>query len=424
MPSLPAPVDPSWRPPPEAVESSVVTHVRPITSLSGSNRVEFVLPKYPGHCIDLASTKLGIEYQIVKENGTSVTVGSGKYLANINSPLDTIFSQISIAVNNEQISNTSNNHILAFFSNHLNYSAEYRRSILYSNRYFESTAGNEGKSTSKSTLSMAALVKDSKKCKCIGPFPHSFFRTPKFLLPNTEVSVTMTQTNSDLFILSDLTDKLKVVLTDVFMQIRLIKIDTSIMNSINESLNKTPYIIPFKHTVVKSYTMPAAETSFKVYNVFNGALPSRIFCLQIPTASYLGSVITSPLVFVHNELKSYTISYNGISIPLQKVDFQMGADDGIQLYHHLNTVLGLNTNQTTPGITYEKFASDLFYIAENLLSDCSASNSTLPFTPGAINICLEFNKALTANTTLLVVGEFSQSYVSVDKSGAVKMIER
>lgn len=423
MPTLPSQVDPSWRPQPDLVENSVIVQIRPVSSLSGSNRVEFVLPKYPGHCIDLAATKLGIEYQIVKENGTTATVTAGKYLSNINSPLDTIFSQISIAVNGEMISNNSNNHILSFFSNNLNYSAEYRRSILYSNRYYEATAGNEGKSTSKSTQALAALVKDSKKCKCIGSFPHSFFKTPKLLLPNTEVAVTLTQINSDLFILSDLTDKLKVVLTDVFMQLRLIKIDEKIASSIHENLNKSPYIIPFKQTVVKTYTMPAAETGFKVYNAFNGALPSRIFCLQMPTASYLGSVQSCPLVFVHNELKSYSISYNGISIPLQKIDFEMPSD-GVQLYHHINTVLNLNTNQISPGITFEKYSSDFFFIAENLLSDCSVNNSTLPFTPGSINICLEFSKALTANSTLIIVGEYAQSFVSIDKSGSVKMVER
>lgn len=420
---IPVQVDPGWRPPPESIESSVITQIRPVSLLAGSNRVEFSLPKYPGHCIDLASTKLGIEYKIVKEDGSNVVVGT-KFLSTINSPLDTIFSQINISVNGEQVTSCSNNHIASFFSNHLNYSAEYRRSILFTNRYYESTASNEGNPKAKSTLALAALVKDSKKVKCVGFFPHPFFKTPKYLLPNTDVSVTLTQTKSDLFILTDMTDKLKVVLTDVYMLVRLIKIDTNLLNNINDSLNKTPYIIPYKHTVVKTYTMPAAETSFKVYNAFHGPLPSRIFCLQIATSAYLGSISSSPLVFAHNELKEFSISYNAISIPLQKVDFQMGADDGICLYEHINSVLGLNTSQTTPGIAYDKFSTDFFFVGENLLSDCAISNSTLPFTPGTINISLEFNKALAANTTLVVVGEFAQSFVSIDKTGSVKMVER
>jgi hypothetical protein len=420
---LPAQVDPGWRPPLDAVESSIITQIRPVSLLAGSNRVEFSLPKYPAHCIDLSSTKLGVEYKICKEDGSNVVTGT-KFMATINSPLDTIFSQINISVNAEQIINCSNNHIFSFFSNHLNYSEEYRRSILYTNRYYESTAGNEGNPKSKSTLALAALVKDSKKVKCVGFFPHPFFKTPKYLLPNTELAVTLTQTKSDLFILTDMTEKLKVVLTDVYMLMRLIKIDTAMLNSINESLHKVPYMIPFKNTVIKAYTMPAAETSFKVYNVFNGPLPSRIFCLQILTSAYLGSIASSPLVFAHNELKEFLVSYNGISIPLQKVDFQMGADDGVCLYDYINTMLGLNNSQITPGISYEKYSTDFFFIGVNLVNDCAASNSTLPFTPGTINISLEFNKALAANSTLLVIGEYSQSFVSIDKTGGVKVIER
>jgi hypothetical protein len=406
------------------VESSVITQIRPVSLLAGANRVEFSLPKFPGHCIDLAQTKLGLEYKLCNEDGSNIVVTPLKYVSTINSPLDTIFSQISISLNGELISSCSNNHILSFFSNHLNYSAEYRRSILFTNRYYESTAGNEGNPKSKSFLALAALVKDSKKVKCVGFFPHPFFKTPKFLLPNTDVSVVLTQSKSDLFILTSMTEKLKVVLTDVYMLVRLIKIDAPLMHSITESMQKTPYIIPFKHTVIKTYTMGAGETSFKVYNSFHGALPSRVFCLQIATAAYLGSISASPLVFSHNDLKDFAIFYNSVSLPLQKVDFEMGSDQGICLYEYINSVLGLNTNETTPGIAYDKFSSDFFFICCNLLSDCAASNTTLPFTPGSLSISLEFNKALVANTTLLVVGEFAQSHVSIDKSGAVKMIER
>jgi len=421
---VPAQVEPSWRPSPEAVESSVITQIRPVSLLAGANRVEFSLPKFPGHCIDLAQTKLGLEYKICNEDGSNIVTTPLKYVSTINSPLDTIFSQISISVNGEQISSCSNNHILSFFSNHLNYSAEYRRSILFTNRYYESTAGNEGNPKSKSFLALAALVKDSKKVKCVGFFPHPFFRTPKFLLPNTDVSLVLTQSKSDLFILSSMTEKLKVVLTDVYMLIRLIKIDAPLLHSINESMHKTPYIIPFKHTVVKTYTMGAGDTSFKVYNSFHGNLPSRVFCLQVATAAYLGSVSSSPLVFAHNDLKDFVVSYNSVSIPLQKVDFDMGTDQGISLYEHVNSVLGLNTSATTPGIAYDKYSSDFFYTCENLLSDCAISNTTLPFTPGSLSLSLEFSKALAANVTLIVIGEFAQSYVSIDKTGVVKMVEK
>lgn len=424
MASLPPQINPQWRPNSDSAEMSLYTQIRPISLLSGNNRVEFIVPKYNEYCVDLSATRLAFSFQILKEDGTKVTEESGKVLSTINSMLDTMFSQISIKVNNEQISSCTNNHILSFFSKYINYTAEYRRSVLMSNRFMESAAGSEGKATGKSVQDLGELVKESKVCKCIGYMPHPFFATSKLLPPGVELNIALTQTNSDLFVVSDISAKVKVHLLDVYMLVRLIKPETNILNSIHEGIKKSPYIIPFKHTLVKSYTLPKGENSASIYSIFYGNLPSRVYCLQIPTAAYLGSVATSPLVFAHNKLKSYSFSYNGVSVPVQKVDFSLPGD-GIDLFEHVNNVLSFNKNQhAAPGITYSKFVNDLFFIVENFDSDCSVSNATLPYTPGSLSLSLDFAEALTEAVTLIVIGEFAQSCVQIDKNNAVKMIEK
>jgi hypothetical protein len=424
MTSLPPQINPHWRPNPASAEMSMITQIRPISLLSGNNRVEFIVPKYQEYCVDLAATKLAFSFNVTKEDGTKPKVDPGKHIGTINSMLDTMFSQISIKVNNEQITSCTNNHIVSFFSKYVNESAEYRRSVLASNRFFEAAAGTEGKMKGKSFQDLEALIKDSKICKCIGPLPHPFFSTPKLLPPGVELNIALTQTNSDLFLVGDITDKVKVNLTDVYLLVRLIKLESNILNSLNESLNKSAYIIPFNHTVVKSYTLPKGETSVSIYSLFYGNLPNRVYCLQVPTAAFLGTLATSPLVFVHNELKSYAFNFNGVNVPVQKVAFAL-ADDAIDLFQHVNNVLGFNKDRRTcPGISFDKYVNDLFFIAENLDSDCSVSNATLPFTPGSLSLTLDFANALAENTTLVVIAEFSQSYVQIDKNGAVKMMEK
>jgi hypothetical protein len=424
MAALPPQINPQWRPNPDSAEMSMVTQIRPISLLSGNNRVEFIVPKYNEYCVDLAATKLAFSFKVAKEDGTKPKVETGKHIGTINSMLDTMFSQISIKVNNEQITSCTNNHILAFFSKYMNYSAEYRRSVLASNRFFESAFSTEGKYAGIAFQALEELVKDAKTCKCIGTLPHPFFATPKLLPPGVELNIALTQSNSDLFLQGDISDKVKVHLTDVYLLVRLIKLESNILNSINESLNKSAYIIPFKHTVVKSYTLPKGETAVSLYSLFYGNLPSRVYCLQVPTAAFLGSLATTPLVFVNNELKSYAFNFNGVTVPVQKVSFTLPGD-GIDLFHHVNNVLGFNKDQhTCPGIPYDKYCNDLFFIAENLDSDCSVSNATLPFTPGSLSLSMDFNKPLSENTTLVVIAEFSQSYVQIDKNGAVKMVEK
>lgn len=420
---LPQQIDPSYRPTGDSPENSVISQFRPLSLINNSNVIQFLIPRMPDVCVDMSATRIAVEFQVLKEDNTAIKVPEGKYLSTINSQLDSLFSGISISINGEQIISASNNHLLSFFMKQLNYSAEYRKSVLNSGHYAESVAGTEGEPTGSSFQTLAGYVKDSAKVNVAGTLSHPFFQSPKFMPPDTEIGITLTQSPTNLYLITDVEDKVKVVILDCYLMVRLVRLEHNVQLSLKDSLSKSPYIYPFKHTVLKVFTLAKDTASFTIHNAFYGPLPSRVFAIQVPTTSYIGTLTSSPFSFKSNKLSEYRFIYNGISLPLEKFKFLMPGNATL-LYEHVNNVLKINAHQITPSYTSDKFIKDGFFVAESLISDCSSSQNTQPFVQGSLSVELNFSEALTENVSLIVIGEFSRSYVSIEKSGSTRLLEQ
>jgi hypothetical protein len=420
---LPPQIDPDYRMHADIPEMSVITQIRPISLISGKNQVQFVIPKMSEHAVDLKSTRIGIEFNVTKIDGTVPTVAAEKYLSTINSQLSSFFQQISISLNNEHVTTCTNHHILSFIIQHLNYSKDYRKSILYTAGYDEAAAGEEGDSTGSSSLALAARIEKGRKNKLVGKILHPFFMSQKLMPPSTELSLTLTQASDDLFLMSNIDDKCKVNLLDCFLLVRLIKLDHSLLNAFQETLNKTAYILPYKNTTVKTYNIPKGESGFSAHNIHYGVVPSRIFCVMVATSAYLGTLTSTPFAFKGFNLNSHFLTYNGVNLPLIKIVYD-AAGDCTQLFEYVNNELKLNDNNITPYLEYSKFSKDFFILAQNLIDNTSVGNSTLPYTAGSVSIELGFSKALTENVTLLILSEFGRAYVAIDKNNSVQVFDK
>jgi hypothetical protein len=324
---LPPQIDPDYRMHADIPEMSVITQIRPISLISGKNQVQFVIPKMSEHAVDLKSTRIGIEFNVTKIDGTVPTVAAQKYLSTINSQLSSFFQQISISLNNEHVTTCTNHHILSFIIQHLNYSKDYRKSILYTAGYDEAAAGEEGDSTGSSSLALAARIEKGRKNKLVGKILHPFFMSQK-----------------------------------------LIKLDNSLLNAFQETLNKTAYILPYKNTTVKTYNIPKGESGFSAHNIHYGVVPSRIFCVMVASSAYLGTLTSTPFAFKGFNLNSHFLTYNGVNLPLIKIVYD-AAGDCTQLFEYVNNELKLNDNNITPYLEYSKFSKDFFILAQNLIDN-------------------------------------------------------
>lgn len=419
---LPAQIDPQARYHGDSPELSVITQIRPISMINGSNRLQFVIPRSTDMAIDLSATRLGVVFSVTKEDSTPFVVTPGKTVSTINDQLSSLFPYLNVSINSEQVVSCTNNHILSFLMRQFNHSAEYRKSVLFTVGYEEASAGEEGDPAGSSYQALAARIEKSRKNHVVGNLSHPFFASPKLFPPNTEISIALTMANSDLFLISALEDKLKINIHDCYLMIRMIKLETNILNAFQESLNKNAYIYPYKHTSLKIYQLSAGESSFTAHNVHYGNIPSRVIMCMIPTNALLGSLTTTPFKFVHNKLIDHKIYYNSVALPLTKINYEMDTE-ATELFEYVVNEMKLNSGTVTPGLTYSKYISDGFFLAQNLINNTSVSSNTVPYSAGNLSIELSFKTNLTDSTSLVVLSEYGKSFITIDKHGSVKTYE-
>jgi hypothetical protein len=419
MRSLPAVIDPQFTGnvlDPPAEESVVIRH-RPIGSLSGATKVDFEVLKTSNFAIDLAATQFGFKFAIKKKDGTSLAaLATDKHLSVANLIHSSFFSSINVSLNGYQVANCANHNYYSYILSQLSYTADYKKSILRSAGYEDETAATVGKATGTAFKNLAAIVEKSNEVYVINRIDSPLFLQKKFLPPDIQLSLSFSQSSPGFFLQTNLTDDLRVEILDAELFVRFVRIRENLLSALQEQLNSKAYIIPILRNEVRTITLATGLTSYAIPNLHLNLIPHRVIFALVPTTNYQGSLTTSPFAFNHCNLTDYTFSLNNVSIPLCKLNFDFSKKNAIEIYNHVNRQLNLHTTGTaTPSLSYDKFLAEWCFFAQCFHFDTSANQLSGPDATGCLGLNLSFGTALTSNTTLIIISEFSKSQIHIEK---------
>lgn len=91
-----------------AIENVYFTEARPISSLTADSPIEIVISGAGAEYIDLKRSRLYVKTRILKANGTSLTANEKTGIINL--PLQSMFSQMDVYLNNKLVSFNTNNY--------------------------------------------------------------------------------------------------------------------------------------------------------------------------------------------------------------------------------------------------------------------------------------------------------------------------
>jgi len=418
---LPSVIDPNFReldyfPPPDI---SRIVRLRPISAIG--TKVDFSTGK-SDYFIDLSDVKLAIKFKICKKNGDAVDkLAEDKYLGTINNIAGSFFQQLKISLNSTIVTQTNLQPYFAYFSQWLSNTSDARKSHLASAGFEEFSAKLEGVHTSGGFKKLAERVVDSQECYVISQVQTPLLlQKSKFLPPQVDMTLEFTQSSNEFFLNTNITESLNVQLLSADLYVRYVKLSDNLVNSFQAALTKSAYLIPYVRTEIFSTTIPSTLNEFSINHLHYGSkLPSKAYFTFVLSDNFTGSKTTSPFSLTHANLKSYSFVINGMSVPLSEISFSMSDGNCVQLYDYVNSQFGFTGNGPSPLYTIEKFKSDHFIICQCLQRD--VSNFNFPGQTGTLGLNLKFSTPLAANTVLLVMLEYSDSIISINKDGLVKL---
>jgi len=423
---FPPNMDPNYNPVPilPKPETSFIVKYRPISNLSDSRNIEFQTTKSPDCVIDLSQTVLNFTFRITDKDGKALDTLLPKFhLALVNDYHSSLMNNISISINDQIVTQTNHFKYLSHLINNLNYTNDFKRSVLYTAGYIEESSGTVGLSTSASFKSSQERVAKSAEIFVSNKINSSLFLQKKALPINCQLGVSISISSAEQMVITNLETPVKLEITSAELLVRFVKVENSVLPALTTSLSTKPYNIPIVKTDLRVMNLPATLSTCSIPNLYMGTVPHRVLLLMVESSKLAGTFDSSCYEFGAFGLDFYEFTYNNISFPVHKCKFNAKTGDLVQLYNVVNNQLGIaGGSGYTPQITYEKFCKESFMIINNFNTDCSISQSTLPGTPGTLGLTLHFADPLAKNVSLICISEYSSSIIIDMKENSVKVV--
>ena len=246
------------------------------------------------------------------------------------------------------------------------------------------------------------------------------FHSAKYLMPGCEIRLRLLR-NTDDFVLLGATKLAKINIKDLYLQVRKLTVEESLVDRIDSTLTSKPAILPVTNGKVRNFTIYKGTKTERVNRVFTGILPRSIIFTFVKTDGFDGAVSVNPFIFEHFNLEHFQVYINGephFPIPLQP-DFATGKF--CREYRHFLDNIGLGHSDHSVDISMEQFKTSKFFIPIDFTPNLSNGFDLTPPRDGVIDVSVSFKEQLAQNITLLAYANFTE-IMTIDKDKKVVYI--
>ena len=198
--------------------------------------------------------------------------------------------------------------------------------------------------------------------------------------------------------------KPKLVLQDVVMYVRKVKVAKSILLSHDKVLQTTRVLLPIKRPLLKVVNLTSGQNVFHIDNLHMGQMPSRLVMGITTNTAFAGSYTHNPFKFAHYNLTYLVVNMNNENFP--KIPYQPNYEDDIyqREYYDFFLNIGATKGNEQPAISYKDYKECQCLYAFNFNADFETTEPndwiSIPKI-GIFNIELKFKPNLTEALKLI-----------------------
>ena len=408
-----------------AVDGSQWVEHSPVSTITSSSPIEFIVSGSGEDYMDLNNTLLEVKACIKTTNDSPVDAAVA--VAPINNTLHSLFSQIDVSLNDVNVSSTYP--YRAYVETHLNYGTDAKKSRLQAAMYFiddNLTVSNpipDSSSARNMGLKRKHVICTAKPTfDMIGPLHVDVFNQSKYMLNGVAMKVRMTR-SKDSFVLmakSDVTEYFKVDILSAKLFVRKLKITPSLCLAHERILQQKTAKYPITRVECKVIHLPQGQKSFTHDNLFLGQLPKRIILGIVDNRALNGDISLNPYNFQHCNLNYLAVHLDGQQVPWAPLKPSFSGSSYIRAFYTQFTGGDGISSDTGNTIGREQFVNGhalyCFDLTPDLSSSCghhfSVTNS------GNLRLELAFEVALSITGNVLVYSEFD-NVIEIDKDRKV-----
>lgn len=402
------------------IDGSSFMEIHPLSSLTDKGPIEFLISGSGEHYLDLSHTILYLQVKILKKNGSDLDANSE--VTFVNYPLNTIFSECSVILNDKRVASQSNYGYRAYIESMLFTSNSAQQGLLTTALFFKDSASKMD-ATKKSDNNVGynsrnAKTENSKVTDLIGPLHIDLASQPKLLLNGVNVRIKL-ERNKTIFSLIGSADNYKINVQSASLFVRKVSVSPSVILGHEKALLQGVVKIPIRRVEIKTFALPSGIQSTTIANAFIGQLPSRIILGLVSNAAYNGSITKNPFNFANYNLNYLCILNDGQMIPAKPLQPNFDKSLYGRSYLSLFTDLDRYHNFQNINITYDEYKDGYALYAIDLTPDFAAGDThTSVAQNGNLAIDLKFATPLSETVSLVVYAEY-RNLIEIDKSRGI-----
>lgn len=396
-----------------SIEGGTTLSYRPVSSLSGTAPIEFVIPSSGEEYIDLAHTTIRITAKVVVDE--TLAVGTEAVIAPVNNWLHSIFSQVDICLNQKCITPPSNNYnYRAYIENLLNYTDNAKHSHLTAGVWYKDEAGKMNDKSNTGYTNRKSLIKNEKQVEMYGNLHCDIFNQNKFMINGVEMCVKLVKAKNEFHLVGDHNAHIEIIDAELF--VRKVKINPSILLAHARALNITSAKYPITRVEIKTFTIGKDIQSKSIDNLFIGQMPKRCIIGMVDSTAFNGALSKNPFNFEHFNMNYFSMYLDSIQIPSKPLtpDFKLG--QYTRAYYSLFEGSGVYFSDTGNSIPLSEYPNGYCLMAFDLTPDLSCNEPHWNLIKsGTLRSEIRFSEPLTKTITLIVFAEFD-NIIEVDKN--------
>lgn len=314
-----------------AVEKMYFTEARPISSIGVSETpIEIVVSGSGAEYVDLKRSKLYVKARILKADGTALT--SDEKTGIVNLPLQSMFSQMDVYLNNKLVSFNTNNYPWKAYFKTILFSGKDELNSQKQSELFYKEEGNLGDANAYNGGNTGLVLRygytqQSAVFELEGNLMEDIFDIDKYLINGVDIYIKLFRSSAPFFIMSaESSPAYKLELLDVVYKVAKVRVDPGVLLNHSKQIEATSAKYTIMRNELKMNTIPKGSTEFYWDNIFPQAVPDRIVVALVDQKAVNGDYTANPFNFEHMGLTDVRVYINGESVPGRplKTDFSTG----------------------------------------------------------------------------------------------------
>ncbi|XP_052708885.1 uncharacterized protein F54H12.2-like [Crassostrea angulata] len=410
-----------------AVEKVYFTEARPISSIGVSDTpIEIVVSGSGAEYIDLKRSRLYVKTRILKADGSSLATDEKTGIVNL--PLQSMFSQMDVYLNNKLVSFNTNNYPWKAYLKTVLFGGKEELSSQKQSQLFFKDDGNLGDANAYNGGNAGLVLRygytqESKVFELEGNLMEDIFDIDKYLINDVDIYIKLFRSSAPFLIMSTQdSPAYKVELLDVVYKVAKVRVHPGVLLNHSKQIESTPVKYTIARNELKMNTIPKGSTEFYWDNIFPQAVPDRIVVGLVDQKAVNGDYTTNPFNFEHFGVTDVGIYVNGESVPGRPLKTEFTTGQYSSAYARLFEASGKWSQDAGLVITRDNFGSgySLFVFT---IDPCGFGEEYLNLIRrGNTRLELKFKQATAKAANVLVFATFS-SLLEVDKSRDINYIQ-